>query len=149
MKQNLSSILIALCSAIILSISACSFGDSDSSGSDKNTDKTDTPKIDLSKYQEQGEMCPKVTEKEVLDCQKRGGSLEVDGLRQCYVCTIIYDDAGKICSDASECQGECVSYKQIPPNQPNQKGQCKKNNLPFGCYQILRKGVAEPTMCVD
>ncbi len=150
MKQNLSSILIALCSAIILTVTACSLSNSNSSGSNKNITKTDTSKIDLSQYQYQREMCQKITEIEVVDCQQQGGNLQRAGLMGCYTCIVEYADGGKTCSDSSECQGDCLNYDDfIPTDKINQTGQCAKDNSPFGCYQVIEKGVAKSAMCVD
>ncbi len=180
MKSNLSSIFIALCSAVILTVSACGLqqkpaqslvviqsdqADTQAQATEKVT-KQSTPqtktqvktqtkmqakKIDLSKYRDQSKICQEVTEKEVLACQKQGGLLKKQGMAQCYFCTIEYADAGKACSSSSDCQGACLNYKGnfVPADKINQKGQCAKDNLSFGCYQIIEKGISKHPICVD
>ncbi len=85
----------------------------------------------------------------VLDCQKQGGTLKKQGMAQCYMCTINYADAGKVCSDSSNCQGACLNYNNFAPVGKATKGQCAKTNSPFGCYQRVEKGVAKNAICVD
>ncbi len=150
MKLNLSTMLIALCTTSILTLSACSLGNGNSSGSNKNTAQTNTPKVDLSKYQDQRKMCQKITKKKILDCQQKGGKLKKQGMAQCYSCSINYADGGKTCSDSSECEGACLNYGDfITAGKTNQQGQCAKDNSPFGCYQKIEKGVAKHALCVD
>ncbi len=150
MKLNLSAMLIALCTTSILTLSACSTSTQSQTTSDKPLTSVKTQKIDLSQYQYQREMCQKITEKEVIDCQQQGGKLQRAGLMGCYTCIVEYADGGKTCSDSSECQGDCLNYDDfISTGKINQTGQCAKDNSPFGCYQVIEKGVAKYALCVD
>ncbi len=149
MKLNISTILMTLCTTGILTISACSTSTQPQTTNDKPSATVKTKKVDLSLYQNQRKMCQKITEKKVIDCQKQGGSLQKQGMAQCYTCTIEYADAGKVCSDASDCQGACLNYNKVVSAGMTTKGQCAKTNSSFGCYQVIEKGVAKHAMCVD
>ncbi|WP_227430600.1 hypothetical protein [Psychrobacter sp. I-STPA6b] len=86
----------------------------------------------------------------VQQCQQQGGSLQVGGMLGCYQCVVEYADAGKTCQDSSECQGTCRNTEQyIEAGLSNQTGQCSANSSPFGCYQVIEKGVAQGMLCVD
>ncbi len=150
MKLNISTILITLCTTGLLTLSACNAQPKSMPTEKPSKPVSTSVSTDLTKYQDQRDMCQKVTEKKVIDCQKQGGSLQKQGMAQCYMCTIEYADAGKACSDGSECQGACLNYNDfIPAGKTNQQGQCAKTNSPFGCYQVIEKGVAKHAMCVD
>ncbi len=150
MKPNL--ILMTLCTTGLLTLSACNAQPKQNSVDKPSTAVSvdNSASVNLSKYQDQRDLCQKVTEKKVIDCQKQGGSLQKQGMAQCYTCTIEYADAGKICSDASDCLGACLNYNDfIPAGKTNQQGQCAKTNSSFGCYQKIEKGVAKHAICVD
>ncbi len=153
MKLNISTILITLCTTGLLTLSACNAQPKQNSVDKPSTavsvDNSVPVSVDLSKYQDQRDLCQKITEKKVLDCQKQGGSLKKQGMAQCYMCTINYADAGKVCSDASDCQGACLNYNKVVSAGMATKGQCAKTNSPFGCYQRIEKGVAKHAICVD
>ena len=53
---------------------------------------------------------PKVfTEADSAACTEAGGLYERAGRMQWYRCTVTFDDAGKTCSDAADCQGRCMA----------------------------------------
>ncbi len=149
MKLNISTILMILCTTGLLTLSACNAQPKPMPAEKPSKPVSTSVSIDLTKYQDQRDMCQKITEKKVIDCQKQGGSLQKQGMAQCYMCTIEYADAGKVCSDASDCQGACLNYNKVVSAGMATKGQCAKTNSPFGCYQRIEKGVAKHAICVD
>ncbi len=161
MKLNLSTLLITLCTTGLLTLSACVAPKNKALDNEYlQTIKND--KIVKDNYptsimgdliaddKKSTHLCSKFTHQQLKECTKQGGKLEKQGMAQCYLCTIEYADAGKTCSDSSECDGACLNYGDfIPAGKTNQKGQCSKDNSPFGCYQKIEKGMAKHAMCVD
>ena len=62
-------------------------------------------------------------------------------------CTIPTGDAGKSCTDSSECERRCLTGVGEPGKQVT--GQCQSSNQPFGCWAEVLKGVAQPGLCID
>lgn len=84
-------------------------------------------------------------------CAKAGGEIRPVCRMQQPMCVVTFTDAGKTCSDGAECgSGRCLSDKGggTPAGQPV-KGQCARTNDPCGCYQTIKNGVAQPTLCAD
>lgn len=103
------------------------------------------------KYNDQHDLCPKVTDKILKTCQQQNGVMQKQGKAQCYICTIEYSDAGKKCQSSSDCEGGCYAFNEpVPIGKANQFGQCASNNSHFGCHQKIENGVAkEGMLCVD
>jgi hypothetical protein len=94
---------------------------------------------------------PGVDPAQVAQCNAKGGRLMQAGMLGNFMCVIRYADAGKACSGKSDCQGRCyVDRKQgmIEMNRPS-KGVCAADNVPFGCFQTVENGLAQPALCVD
>ena len=86
----------------------------------------------------------------VQACTAKGGAFSQQGMLGCYQCVVTYSDAGKDCQDSSDCQGKCKSTGEFIENgAKNQSGQCASDSSPFGCYQTIEEGVAQPAICVD
>ena len=86
----------------------------------------------------------------VQACTANGGTITKVGRQQCHQCIISYADAGKSCQDSADCQGTCEHKGEfIAPGLPNQVGQCTTDSSPFGCRQLIKKGVTQPAICVD
>lgn len=86
----------------------------------------------------------------VQACRVKGGAFLQQGKLGCYQCVLSYTDAGKVCQDSSDCQGQCKNTGEFIDNgAKNQSGQCASDSSPFGCYQTIEKGVAQPAICVD
>jgi len=86
----------------------------------------------------------------VVACHSQSGRFVQQGRRGCYQCVLSYSDAGKACKDSADCEGQCKSASGFAqPNAKNQTGQCTSDSSLFGCYQIIKKGVAQPAICVD
>ena len=83
-------------------------------------------------------------------CAARGGQMQQVGRMQSWRCVVKYADAGKRCTDASQCQGQC----EIPGNSgvaPGAAavGQCQADSNRFGCRTTIKDGKAEATLCID
>jgi len=81
-------------------------------------------------------------------CTAKGGSIQPVGKAQIPTCVIPYADAGKACTDKSQCEGQCVLEGNLEP-QDNVTGQCQKTNRQFGCFARVENGKATATLCVD
>lgn len=87
---------------------------------------------------------------ETSACAARGGQMQQVGRMQSWQCVVRYLDAGKRCTDASQCQGQC----EIPGNSgvaPGAAavGQCQADSNRFGCRTTVKDGKAEATLCID
>lgn len=83
-------------------------------------------------------------------CLAKGGTYTKQGRLQAYRCVMQFSDAGKSCSDSSECQGSCLSSDtDIAAGTPNSVGTCAATDSPFGCRQIIEGGISKGTVCVD
>ncbi|HOY79266.1 MAG TPA: hypothetical protein PLN33_15730 [Hyphomonadaceae bacterium] len=81
-------------------------------------------------------------------CTKAGGNVQPVCMMQRPMCVISFRDAGKTCSDSSECGGRCEVDGQAEP-QKAATGKCTATNDPCGCFQIVEKGVAGYPLCAD
>ncbi len=86
-------------------------------------------------------------------CAQEGGKWQLTCLEQEYRCIKPYKDAGKICSDSSECDGECIvditikcdevgkcSSPKVPNIGEPSTGVCQQDNDPCGSFVIIRNG---------
>ena len=111
----------------------------------KNNPKSSTT-IDPLAYQG----CVYPPSKMVQACTAQSGVFSQQGRRGCYQCVLSYADAGKVCQDSADCQGKCKKTGEFTDaSVKNQSGQCASDSSPFGCYQTIEKGVAQPAFCVD
>ena len=80
------------------------------------------------------------------ECKVAGGNWGPVGLMGTPACTLKSPDAGKQCSDSSECAGDCWS-----DGAPGSKGTgfCQPTNMPFGCHSEVKDGVVQPALCAD
>ena len=86
----------------------------------------------------------------VQACTAKGGVFSQQGMLGCYQCVVSYTDAGKACQDSADCQGTCKNTGEfVDASASNQSGQCASDSSPFGCYQTIEEGVAQPAICVD
>lgn len=139
-------IFLALCLATALS--AC-YGGQDKPDRILYPDGKVVP-IDEQSYQAVPVKGPVATAEERAACTAVGGDIVRDGLAGYDRCRQYFSDAGKSCTDSTDCLGRC----DVPPNtsvdldQPV-TGQCTANDSPFGCYQSVTDGSAAPPICVD
>ena len=58
-------------------------------------------------------------------CAAKGGKIQPVGKAQIPTCVTPYADAGKACTDKSQCQGACILEGNLEPQGPV-TGQCQK-----------------------
>ena len=83
-------------------------------------------------------------------CSAAGGRWQPIGRLQRWTCLVDYPDAGKACSDHSQCHGQCLaSGTDAVVGQPL-TGTCQRDaSERFGCRQPVENGHAGPAICVD
>jgi len=94
----------------------------------------------------------KATSDERSACEAVGGTVRRAGLRGWEHCIQDMPDAGKTCSDSSECVARCTipiqEGREYSPGEPA-TGACAQTDEVFGCFTRVSGGKAEPTLCVD
>ncbi len=81
-------------------------------------------------------------------CIAAGGSWKRVCRAQKLTCVRRYRDAGKACSDSSQCDGRCVGDRDAPETTGQIAGVCEADSDPCGCTTEIIGGVAR-TICVD
>jgi hypothetical protein len=81
-------------------------------------------------------------------CAAKGGSIQPVGRAQIPTCVTPYADAGKACTDKSQCQGACIAEGNLEA-QGATSGQCQKTDRQFGCYAKVVNGKSTGAICVD
>lgn len=94
-------------------------------------------------------------------CRAQGGEIRRIGRLQSPTCVIRYADAGKPCTDGTQCQGDCRADANLQPPAigaptPGRtpaapdatRGRCAADSDPFGCYTRIENGRGV-TLCVD
>ena len=91
------------------------------------------------------------TPEERAQCETVGGEVRPAGKAQFDMCVQAYPDAGKICSDASDCLGRCVldNADATLARGTAITGVCEADNIRFGCTPLVNGGLFEGTLCVD
>ena len=82
-------------------------------------------------------------------CRAEGGAVRGVGMFGTPACVKPFADAGKVCSDKSECQGLC----KAPENSvvgSRSTGTCQKDTHDiYGCYNEVKQGAVVAGMCFD
>jgi hypothetical protein len=97
---------------------------------------------------------------EMAKCSAMGGSLRRVGDLQLNACVHAYADGGKVCTDKSECEGECRIVDDTRPHDLQnwveslsssepKAGRCQWTDDKFGCRSTVVRGQVQPTLCVD
>ena len=83
-------------------------------------------------------------------CTARGGEMRQVGRMQTWQCVVKYADAGKRCTDASQCEGDCeiAGNSSVAPGA-RATGVCQADSNRFGCRTTVKDGKAEATLCID
>lgn len=83
-------------------------------------------------------------------CQARGGQVRPVCRRQLPRCVIRYADAGKQCTDESQCQGMCLVDGGRPLETGEvAQGRCQEDDDPCGCKIEVKNGKVAGGRCVD
>jgi len=88
----------------------------------------------------------------VEECQAKGGKIRNVCRRQWPACVVPYSDAGKRCTDNSQCKGKCLLDTQTDgPSEPGEsaEGKCQLDNDPCGCKIEVVNGKVGGGACVD
>ena len=82
-------------------------------------------------------------------CKADGGIIRGVGMFGTPACVKPFPDAGKVCSDRSECQGLC----KAPENGvvgSRSTGTCQKDTHDiYGCYDQIERGTIVVGICLD
>ena len=85
-------------------------------------------------------------------CEAVGGSVRQAGRLGAEHCIQQLPDAGKVCSDQSDCLGRCVltdpDAHKMKADTPMQ-GVCEASDDIFGCTTLINGGKVEGTLCID
>jgi len=81
-----------------------------------------------------------LNEEECLDAGGEWGLFYYGGTLQCNLPT---SDAGKECTDSSQCEGNCEA-KESAEIGSEDTGMCAENKLPYRCMMKIENGVVEP-----
>ena len=83
-------------------------------------------------------------------CTARGGEMRQVGRMQSWQCVVKYADAGKRCTDASQCEGDCeIAGNSGVAAGAAAVGQCQADSNRFGCRTTVKDGKAEASLCID
>ena len=83
-------------------------------------------------------------------CAARGGVMKQVGRMQSWQCVVTYADAGKPCTDGSQCQGDCrVEGNTGLAAGAATAGVCQADSNRFGCHATVENGVTRGTICID
>jgi hypothetical protein len=95
--------------------------------------------------------------KDQAACEAQGGKWGRIGLAPREECNLPTTDAGKVCSDSSECEGMCVAnlsredYDRVTKNRVviDAKGKCTPWRIVVGCLAIVTDGKVNGILCID
>ena len=89
---------------------------------------------------------------DLTNCAARGGVVDTVGRMQRQVCRVPYADAGKACSNKSDCTARCILDREEGDSEPANgpvTGKCQQYQTQFGCFTEVDGGQAKATICVD
>jgi hypothetical protein len=81
-------------------------------------------------------------------CAARGGTMQRICLRGALACVEKYKDAGKACTDKSQCLGQCRYVGSAAPGA-SVVGECQRTTDPCGCFATVGNGKRQAALCVD
>lgn len=85
---------------------------------------------------------------EKMACVQSGGFVERAGMLGAERCTKPFSDAGLVCTDSGQCQGQCRGTLDTDMGM-DVTGVCQATDNPFGCFTEILGGKAGPGLCVD
>ncbi|RAN81692.1 hypothetical protein B5P43_08110 [Bacillus sp. SRB_336] len=82
-------------------------------------------------------------------CKSGGGIVREVGMYGTPACVKPFQDAGKACSDKSECRGLCKASERSTVGSRS-TGTCQRDTHDlYGCYNKIERGVVVEGLCVD
>ena len=82
-------------------------------------------------------------------CVAQQGEWRKVGKRQRFACILPASDAGKACTDSSQCEVACVSPSLSAQPAGEVTGQCQATTHRFGCRAFVENGKVGPALCID
>ena len=82
-------------------------------------------------------------------CLEHNGKWQKVGMLQMPTCVLAPKDAGKACSDSSECETRCLAKDPEPKAGEKADGVCADSTNIFGCQTYIKDGRSEGTLCID
>jgi putative hemolysin len=82
-------------------------------------------------------------------CRAGGGQVAVRGRLQAELCVRPYADAGRACTDNSQCEGDCITDTMEAAAGESVTGQCQADDHPFGCFAEVEQGRPVRGICID
>lgn len=82
------------------------------------------------------------------ECATEGGIWRRAGRAGIYQCELRMSDAGKSCTDSTQCQSSCVAVDGATRGSKG-TGQCYSSNIIFGCRAYVSNGIVGATLCID
>ena len=88
---------------------------------------------------------------DAASCKTQGGDWRPVCRMQQPACITTFPDAGKACTDGSQCAGDCLASPEagFADGGATATGICAANNDPCGCKQKIEDGKATSAICVD
>lgn len=90
-----------------------------------------------------------LSEAEKARCRTDGGTVQRLGMLRNEACVLPYADAGKSCTDSSQCLGRCQLDMRAPVPEGTVHGLCQPTTNEFGCFKEVRDGKVAFAKCVD
>ncbi|MCC5074067.1 hypothetical protein [Xanthomonas campestris] len=88
------------------------------------------------------------TSADAAACTAKGGQMRPVGRMQTPRCVVPYADAGKTCTDNSDCSGDCLATSIVPTGTAT-SGTCQRDSDRFGCRQEVVGGMGQAALCID
>ncbi|WP_407472342.1 hypothetical protein ABFU52_21975 [Xanthomonas campestris pv. campestris] len=88
------------------------------------------------------------TSTDAAACTAKGGQMRPVGRMQTPRCVVPYADAGKTCTDNSDCSGDCLATSIVPAGTAT-SGTCQRDSDRFGCRQEVVGGMGQAALCID
>lgn len=83
-------------------------------------------------------------------CLADGGTMQVMGRAGTLGCVRPMADAGRMCTDSSQCEARCLyTGDDVPAPDVPVTGQCAETDFRFGCQAIVEDGRTAGTICID
>lgn len=86
---------------------------------------------------------------ERAQCLSGGGTVQRMGMAAREMCVRPMKDAGKACTDSSQCEGRCIAPAETPAPAANVTGTCQRTTAQFGCFGEVEQGRVRGILCVD
>ena len=82
-------------------------------------------------------------------CRSEGGTVRGVGMFGTPACVKPFQDAGKVCSDKSDCQGLCKAPDGSAVGSRS-TGTCQRNTHDlYGCFNKIEQGLVVGGICLD